>query len=390
MKCHAVTGLLLLGWSATAAPQLSEPTGTFPIGRSGYHWTDAKRPDRFVAGASRELAVYLWYPASKEPTGSKGPYIPGARQMNALPDIQRRMRDEFGDQWTRIVSGDFATHARDDAEVSKSKKRFPVVLFSHGAGSTGFAYTTLIEDLVSHGYVVASIEHTYAAIAVVFPETSRIVASRREPMSSIAAGIEDGAADVRFVLDRLTELNATDARRFPLAGRLDLKRVAAMGHSAGAEFAARACQLDQRFRACVDLDGGMVPVAALPEYPDGAIIEQPLLFLEADHPTNRMGGTPDQIAAYLRKKEAQLDRSAPGSYAVILKSPGIAHPSFSDMPALLAGRQGYPEASVVAHNHDLIRGYIRAFLAQTLADAKVGDEFRRPAAEVLVRPLGVH
>ena len=385
---YAVAGLLFLGWSVNAAPQLSEPTGTFPIGRAGYHWTDAKRPDQHVAGAQRELAVYLWYPASKEPSGSRGLYIPGARQLNAIPDVQRRMRDEFGEQWNRIVSGELATHARDDAEVSKAKKRFPVVLFSHGAGSTGFAYATLIEDLVSHGYVVASIEHSYVAMAVVFPDTGRIVPSRREPMSAIAAGIEEGAADVRFVLDRLTELNAADARRFPLAGRLDLKRVAAMGHSAGAEFAARACQLDSRFRACVDLDGGMVPVAALPEYPDGAVIQQPLLFLEADHPTNRMGGTPEQIAAYLRKKDAQLERCPAGSYAVVLKSPGIAHPSFSDMPALLAGTRGYPEAPVVAHNHDLIRAYIRAFLAQTVGESKVADEFRRPSVEVVVRALG--
>jgi acetyl esterase/lipase len=47
-----------------------------------------------------------------------------------------------------------------------------------------------------------------------------------------------------------------DTQRFLLAGRVDLKRAAAMGHSAGAEFAARACQLDARFKACIDLDGG--------------------------------------------------------------------------------------------------------------------------------------
>ena len=80
--------------------------------------------------------------------------------------------------------------------------------------------------------------------------------------ASIAVGINEGAADVRFILDRLTELNARDAQHFSIAGRLDLNRFGAMGHSAGAEFAARACQLDARLKACVDLDGGMVPIGA--------------------------------------------------------------------------------------------------------------------------------
>jgi hypothetical protein len=68
----------------------------------------------------------------------------------------------------------------------------------------------------------------------------------------------------------LTEMNAGDAGKFLLAGKVDLSRVAAIGHSAGAEYAAHACQLDARIKACVDLDGGMVPIAALPDSGDGA------------------------------------------------------------------------------------------------------------------------
>jgi pimeloyl-ACP methyl ester carboxylesterase len=155
--------------------------------------------------------------------------------------------------------------------------------------------------------------------------------------NSISAGISEGAADVRFVLNRLTELNADVHQHFLLAGRLDLNRVAAMGHSAGAEFAARACQLDARFKACVDLDGGMVPVAALPEYPDGETLKQALLFLEAFHPESNMGGTHEQHEEYFKKKETQLQTCRPGSYDVILNPPGIRHGSFSDYRLLAAG-----------------------------------------------------
>jgi hypothetical protein len=153
-------------------------------------------------------------------------------------------------------------------------------------------------------------------------------------MKSASAGIEEGAADIRFVMKQLEEQNVAGSQQFLLAGRLDLKRVAAMGHSAGGAFAARACQLDVSLKACVDLDGTMFPVAALPVLPDRAAMKQPLLLLEAHHKESEMFGTKEEIQEYFRKKEQQLQSCAPDSYDVILKSPGIAHPSFSDIPLL--------------------------------------------------------
>ena len=183
------------------------------------------------------------------------------------------------------------------------------------------------------------------------------------------AWLVEFGADVRFVLDQIRTADA-NPQQFSLAGRLDLNRIAAMGHSAGAEFAARACQLDPRFKACVDLDGAMVPLAALPEYPDGATMKQPLLFLEAYHPESQIAGSPAEHAAYFKKKEEQLKALRPGSYAVTLRSNGIAHPSFSDTPLLFAGQNGYPATTVVLHNLDLIERYVREFLGKTLKGEK--------------------
>jgi pimeloyl-ACP methyl ester carboxylesterase len=278
----------------------------------------------------------------------------------------------------------------------------PVVIFSHGLGSTGFNYTCLIEHLVSRGYVVVSIEHANIASAVWFPD-GRVVPRRTDnPPAGLSSEerfkwmvarttkeISEGAADVRFVLDQISKADGS-SERLLLAGRLDLNRVAAMGHSAGAEFAARACQLDGRFKACVDLDGGMVPFGALPEYPDGATLKQPLLFLEAYHPESQMVATPAQRAAYLKKKEEQLQTLHAGSYAVTLKSTGIAHPSFSDIPLLFAGRDGYPETSVVLHNHDLIEKYVREFLDKDLKGEKAPllDSDNASLSEATVKRYG--
>jgi predicted dienelactone hydrolase len=367
--------------TSAPVPEIPYPSGLFGIGRVGFDWIDTSRPDQYDPKRKRELMVYFWYPTAKS-GGAKGQYLPGAAQMDAVPAIHELMSQEFGNLWAPIVSGEISSHAIDRAPVASGRTRFPVVTFSHGAGGTGFGYTVLIEDLVSHGYVVASIEHTYTAKAIWFPD-GRIIPQRNDSppaglsqgerlswmMKQTSVGIDQGAADVRFVIDRMWQLNH-DKQHFALAGAIDLERITAMGHSAGAEFAARACQQDSRIHAGVDLDGAMVPIAALPVYGDDRKILQPLLFLEAFHPENNMGGTPDQIAEYKKVKEKQLQELRPGSYDVVLHSPGIAHPSFSDTPLLFHGQDGFPETPIVLHNLDLITQFIRAFLDKTLLGEK--------------------
>ena len=383
------------------APRLPVPSGPFGIGRVPCHWIDTSRPDRYssLPGAKSELIVYLWYPTEGEAAGAKGVYLPGAKQMEADPEIQKRMRGVYGVNWPLIVSGTIYSHAVDDVAPSTKPQKFPIVVLSHGLGGSGFGYTALIEDLVSRGYLVAAIEHTYTAGAVVFPNGT-IIPEHHDPrpaglspeegmkrmMASVGATITEGAADVRFVLDKLTALNDGRPGSSALAGRLDLNDVAAMGHSAGAEFAARACQLDARFKACVDLDGGMVPVSALPEYPDGATLKQPLLFLEVDYDESKMFGTHEQHLAYFKKKEEQLQTCVSGSYAVALRSPGINHGSYSDDGLLEATDPS--QADIARHNLGLIETFVRAFLDRTLRGGQGSGLEAIQTPEATIRKIG--
>jgi hypothetical protein len=350
----------------------------------------------------RELMVYFWYPAAATSTETRGAYIPGAQQIDKVPEAQTRMIRQFGGNWPLMLSGVIYSHAAERARVAKSPRQFPAVIFSHGAGSTGFNYTFLIEDLVSHGYVVASIEHTYAAKAVWFPDGRVIPLYDGSPPpgspaekaklagKEMSSGINYGAADVRFVLDKMIGLSG-NPHEFLLAGRIDLQQVAAMGHSAGAEFEARACQLDARFRACVDLDGGMVPIAALPLYTDNPTVKQPLLYLEAYHPHSQMGGLSEaRIAEYEKTKEEQLQSCPRGTYDVVLNSPGIAHLSFGDLPLLSPGQKDFPPKEVSSHNLDLIERFIREFLGKTLRREKAPllESGRTPISEATVDVYG--
>ena len=382
-------------------PQIPSPSGPFGIGRMGFDWTDPSRNDDYDSKRQRELMVYFWYPTAKSPD-AKGQYYPGAAQMDAKPEIRKIMSDEFGEAWTAMVSSEISSHAIEHAPIANSRRTFPIVIFSHGVGGSGFEYTVLIENLVSNGYVVASIEHTYTAGAVWFPD-GRVIVQRdvRPPvglspsermqwmMTRLSTGINESAADIRFVLDRLTQVNH-DQQQLPLAGAIDLTRVAAMGHSGGAEFAARACQQDPRIKACVDLDGAMVPVAALPVFDVDRTMRQPLLFLEANHSARKMGGPPDQMANYEKVKQQQLQALRPGSYYVVLHSPEIAHPGFSDVPLLFHGQDGYPAPPIALHNLGLITEFVRAFLNKTLLGEKepLFDGRLSPLSEAEVSAYG--
>ena len=364
----------------TGIPHLPPPGGRFGIGRAGYEWIDQSRPDAHSTDphANRDLMIYLWYPAQKEKGAVPAEYLPGAKRMDADTAAVPALREEFEGNWPSIVSGAISSLAVKNAPLVRSPKKLPVVILAHGAGGTSFEYTSLIADLVSRGYVVVTIESTYMTPAVTFPD-GRIVPAYHEPdppnlspdqrfqrmMKSAGEEIETGARDIVFVLNRLTELNDGGPYQFLLRKRLDLNRVAALGHSAGGANASLACQRDPRFKACLSLDGQMPPVAAFPEDPGGKWFTQPVLLLEVDHNGRWMGFNPAQNDLYLKKKEDQLSRCPAGSYDIVLKSPGLMHGSFSDYPLLAAMGQD-AKTKEALHNLSLTQSYIDAFLDQSL------------------------
>ena len=302
--------------------------------------------------------------------------------MDAVPKIRPQMVEEFGALWLLIASGQFKSHAIKNAPVAKASKQFPVILLSHGLGGTSFEYASLIEELVSHGYVVVAIEHTYTARAVTFPD-GRVVLRHQDTIPAglsqqqrwqrmIESGtleIKQGAGDIVFVLNKLVELNASGTPKIALAGRLDLKRVAAVGHSAGGDFATLACQRDARIRACVSLDGEMPPVAAFPEGPNGERFLQPVFLLEVDQSGKRKRFSEEQYNDFLKKEEAQLNLCPKGSYHVLLHAPGLFHGSFSDY--WLRAANGDPVKTEEAlHNLRLTQSFTRAFLDKYLKGEK--------------------
>lgn len=54
------------------------------------------------------------------------------------------------------------------APLSKSREKFPVVVFSHGLGACKFFYSGTYAQLASHGFIVAALEHRDTSACVTY------------------------------------------------------------------------------------------------------------------------------------------------------------------------------------------------------------------------------
>ena len=311
LLCLSVGAGLSSGQTGSAANNLlPNPTGPYPVGRVSYHWIDSARPEPLAAPgtAYRELMVDIWYPAETTAGKEPAPYLPDLPAAEKVLGEAVAMK-QFGAAYKQMINGRLCTHAQEGAPFARTLTRRPVLIFSHGLGILKTGYTAQLEDLASHGFVVAAIAHTYDTWLVAFPD-GRVVRfdqeRRRTLKGSEHAGIqyEDGrlqvwATDIRFTIDQLTRYDREPEFQAPFQGHLDLARLGAFGHSAGGRAAALACQTDPRVRACLNMDG---VADNWPFYRDvqGKTMSQPfLLFVRkrtdpppSDEELARMGYSP--------------------------------------------------------------------------------------------------
>ncbi|MFJ9694136.1 alpha/beta hydrolase family protein [Kitasatospora sp. NPDC101183] len=271
--------LALPGAVAQAAPAAPPPTGLppidlpaptvgRPIGTVSLHLVDASRQDPFApAPGPRELMVQLWYPARGGGGRARAPYTTARvaavleQRVHLDPGTLGRVRP------TALLGARPAPGA------------LPLLLLGHGRQGTRTNCTALAEELAAHGYLVASIDHTYDAAAVEFPD-GRVVQTvlEEEPADWDAAERKEIAArvgDLRFVASEL--INGA-----PGLPCVDPERIGVLGHSMGGAAAAEAVRQDGRFAAGLNLDGGLFG-SPVPEQG----LDRPFLLLTsiADHDT---------------------------------------------------------------------------------------------------------
>jgi predicted dienelactone hydrolase len=358
MGTSAGTGDALAAQGNT--PYLPGPTGPYPVGTTSLWLTDTSRPDPWAVGVTaRELMVSLWYPAAS----SVGPR---ARYMTpAESELQLTSRGITGVPPDALST--VRTNATVDATPAGHRRSLPLVVLSPGFTNARSALTALAEDLASHGYVVAGIDHTYESFATAFPDgrlTTCLAreASRRDGMEKVVAG---RAADVRFVLGELTGADPA----WPAAALIDPSRMAMAGHSLGGASAIAAMLANPRIRAGIDMDG-----ATHAPIPDRGL-SRPFLFLgkQANYTPGSGSDVPAGTLAWKRQRGAvttwERDWELLTGWKRWLVVAGAVHASFTDL-ALLADQIGIDLGAGLsgARSLDITRAYVRAFFDRHLRD----------------------
>jgi len=336
-----VGGIAALWLEHRTEVSLPAPTGPFAVGRSLYDWVDDKTVDAVapVPRTRREMLVWIWYPSA---AGSRAPmdeYVPAA--------ISAAAGSSGGLSLFRLLTRDAAkvhSHSHRDSALSPRQPSYPVVLMRGGASAPVLNYSTLAEDLASHGYVVVGLDAPYRTGVVVFPD-GRVMRRTAQNNPELLAGaaldsrvkalLAAWTSDMAFALDRLTQLNTSDPSG-KFTGRLDMARVGAFGHSFGGAQAAQFCHDDPRCKAGIDIDGA--PLGSVIQ----AGIDRPFMFILSDH-SSEAGPESSRIMADIRSIYDRL----PADRRLLVAIRGANHFTFSDDGAVLKSH--------------LVRGVLRLF-----------------------------
>lgn len=272
-----------------------KPTGAYEVGTTTLHFIDSARQDPYSENPkkNRELMVQLWYPAK---TGSHEPTAPYTSNPKELA-----LGLEIGFSAPAFALehlGQVKTHSHQDAHLSDKETSWPLLLFSHGMNQFRNQNTFQFEELASHGYIIAAIDHTYDAAAAVFPD-GRVALNRSQlegGLQELDAHMPLWTGDIKFVLDNLEKLSKdTGDGRF--RGAIDMKRVGIFGHSYGGAAAMQMLLQDNRIKAGIDMDGGLYGNPAPAEG-----IGKPFMMINAQD-------TDDQLQAASPISDAGLDSS---------------------------------------------------------------------------------
>lgn len=117
-----------------------------------------------------------------------------------------------------------------DIWYTRSTTKKPLIIFSPGIGMQPENYSIILENLAMHNYLVLSVHHISQDI-------------------SHDLLLEDWQQDIQFLLNNLKIIN-------PYCP-YNSNRLGFLGHSLGGSLALRLCRTTTRFKAGVNMDGGL-------------------------------------------------------------------------------------------------------------------------------------
>src|SRR5947208_5152019 len=176
---------------------LAKPSGPYPVGRVNRLVTDPSRTNHYTINSNSSFMLTISYPAQNT--------------VGVLPD-----------RYMELALANIASESNNAAQmfafsilkaaIRTDEAAYPVVLYSHGWGSVRRRNTEMSEELASHGYIVAAMDHI-DCFGSVFPDGRLVrgVGWDTNYTEEVALrSLPDRVNDVVFVLDELTRFNRDD------------------------------------------------------------------------------------------------------------------------------------------------------------------------------------
>ncbi len=307
-------------------PRVADPSGSYSVGTQTFLIIDTSRQELYSGRPEpRKFMIQVWYPAAH---GSQAVHAPWMENVDVFAPAIADFLD---------LPSFFLDHlalsrspALLNAPLAPTGEGYPVILFSHGWNGFAAQNSAQMVELASHGYVVASMQHTYGALVTVFPDgniahnnPNALPESMPDPGYTDAARllVDQWAGDLSSALDFLTDQSEDSSS--PFQGLFDLTRVGVYGHSTGGGAAIQFCGTDARCTAGLTQDAFMTPVSQ--EVLDQGV-KQPFFFLFSQAWTDDVESKNNRL---FHDFYSQLPSPAP-----VVTILGTRHHDFSDLPLL--------------------------------------------------------
>lgn len=359
-------------------PELPVPTGPEPIGTVTVELVDREREEIYGPGPGRRLMAQVWYPAAP---GAEVEPIPWSEDWDIVaPGVS----DLMG------FPGWFLDHTRYSlahaaTSIPIAPGTFPVVVYSHGW--TGFRTNAVhqIESLVSNGFIVIALDHTYGAVATRFPD-EEVVVYEPEALPDPAEVGEEPYAEATenlvgvFSADIATVVNAVEAGANgpfgALADSMDVARLGVYGNETGGGAAVRFCLEDERCDAVLGLDPWVDPI---PDRTLAISATRPALYMRSD---DWRGTENDAILRGI------AERSTEATYWIgvdgAAESDFLGTPLLSPIGARLGWKGPIPAGRIIPIIDRYLVGFFDVFLLDTGSAALDTASFDEVSLEVVL------
>lgn len=298
-------------------------TGKYSIGTKRFEIVDSSRTSWYLDGYDdyRKLMLQVWYPAKVNIYDKKSSYIDNEKALTYTINNQGYGVPEI---LTNQISN-IECNSYDSSEPLKNNK-FPLIIFSHGHGGLRTQNTNQVEELVSHGFIVMAVDHTYDAGFVEFlngdtifsltarPDDNPLIETPEQFYKRFGYRVDD----INYIINESKSFFKYDKDIFNI---IDNDNIGIFGHSFGGLTSFYSAIFNQSIKSCYALDGWFEP---LPDSLLNVDIKKPIFHLGQHNKGDIRYWNDinyDKLYSFMESNS---------NYSVMLDIPGSSHYDYTD------------------------------------------------------------